>query len=237
MNGMADPNAEFWNKQAATYTAADGQRRSYHSEFAAILNAALAGEVLCVGGLYQNADLNRDPLFSIVDVSEQMLSVWASRGARVQLGDARKLPAATASVDHVVYPLVLHHITDGGAAASRQNVAACFREAMRVLRPGGTLWAIEILVSGPVYWAERTLAPLTRLALELKGIPLVIFHSREFYLTELAAAGFTDASLAYSTADQGRWFDLVRPVVGLGLRVPKIAVPVKYGLLRGIKRS
>jgi SAM-dependent methyltransferase len=231
---MADPNAEFWNTQAARYTAADGQRRSYHSEFAAILNQALTGEVLCVGGLYQNANLNRNPPFSIVDVSEQMLSVWAARGARVQLGDARMLPIATASVDHVVYPLVLHHITDGGAAASRHNVAACFREAMRVLRPGGRLWAIEILVSRPMYWAQRAAAPLTRRALDLKHIPLVIFHSREFYLTQLAAAGFTDASLAFSTADAGRWFDLVRPVMGLGLRVPKIAVPVKYGLLRGI---
>jgi SAM-dependent methyltransferase len=237
VNGMADPNAEFWNKQAAAYTAADGQRRSYHSEFAAVMNAALTGEVLCIGGLYQNANLDREPPFSIVDVSEQMLSAWAARGARVQLGDARKLPTPTASVDHVVYPLVLHHITDGSAAASRRNVAACFREAMRVLRPGGTLWAIEILVSGPVYWAERTLAPLTRRALALKGIPLVIFHSREFYLTQLAAAGFAQPSLAYTTADDGRWFDLVRPVIGLGLLVPKFVVPVRYGLLRGIKRS
>ena len=41
MNGIADPTAEFWTKQAAAYTAADGQWRYYHSEFAAILNAAL----------------------------------------------------------------------------------------------------------------------------------------------------------------------------------------------------
>jgi SAM-dependent methyltransferase len=234
--GMPDPNAEFWNKQAAAYTSADGQRRSYHSEFAAILNGALSGDVLCVGGIYQNADLDREPPFSIVDVSEQMLSVWASRGFKVQLGDARRLPAASASVDHIVFPLVLHHITDGEAAASRRNIAACFSEAMRVLRPGGVLWAIEILVSEPVYAMERALAPLTRTALGWKGIPLVIFHSADFFQNELRAAGFSEVSLTFSRSTT-EWYRLVRPVIGLGLLVPQILVPVKYGLLRGVKRS
>lgn len=231
---MADPNADFWNRQSAAYTAGDGLRRSYHSEFAAVLNQSLSGDVLCVGGLYQNADLEREPPFSIVDVSQQMLDVWGARGQRVQLGDARRLPIDTASVDHIVYPLVLHHITDANAAASRRNVEACFREAMRVLRPGGVLWAIEILVSTPIYWAERALAPLTRAALSARGIPLVIFHSREFYLTRLAAAGFRDATLTYTSADQP-WHRLVRPVIGLRLLVPRIMVPVKYGLLRAVK--
>lgn len=233
--GMADPNAEFWNKQGAAFTAHDGLRRSYHAEFAAILNRELSGDVLCVGGLYQNADLGGGQRFSVVDVSEQMLQTWAQRGARVQVGDARRLPVPAGSIDHVVFPLVLHHITDGSAGASRQNVAACLHDAYRVLRPGGTVWAIEILVSGVTYGAELALAPVTRAALATQGIPLVIFHSRHFYLSQLGIAGFTDASLHLSHADEGRWHDLVRPVVGLGLRVPKIMVPVKYGLLRGLK--
>lgn len=231
---MADSNAEFWDKQSAAFTAHDGLRRSYHSEFAAILNR-LTGDVLCVGGLYQNADIERDPPFAVVDVSEQMLRIWASRGARVQVGDARRLPLDTASVDHVVFPLVLHHITDGQAATSRENVKACLREANRVLRPGGTVWAIEILVSGAVYAVELAFAPVMRAALATQGIPLVIFHSSDFYLSELATAGFADASLSYSGADQGHWYNLVKPIVGLGLRVPKILVPVKYGLIRGVK--
>ncbi len=232
---MTDPNAEFWDKQSSAFTAHDGQRRSYHAEFAAVLNRRLTGDVLCVGGLYQNADPNRVPPFSVVDVSEHMLQVWASRGARVQVGDARRLPIADASVDHVVFPLVLHHITDGRAAASRANVTACFREAHRVLRPGGTVWAIEILVSGPVYAVELALAPVTRAALATRRIPLVVFHSRHFYLSQLEVAGFAGASLEFSDADDGRWYDLVKPVVGLDLRVPKVMVPVKYGLLRGVK--
>jgi len=232
---MIDPNAEFWDKQGAAFTAHDGQRRSYHAEFAATLNGELSGDVLCVGGLYQNADLGGGQRFAVVDVSEQMLHTWAARGARVQVGDARRLPVPADSVDHVVFPLVLHHITDGRAIASRQNVGACLGEAYRVLRPGGTVWAVEILVSAAIYGAELALAPLTRAALATQGIPLVIFHSRHFYLSQLAAHGFAEASLRYSHADQGRWYDMIQPVVGLGLRVPKILVPVKYGLLRGVK--
>ncbi len=232
---MSDPNAEFWNKQGAAFTAHDGRRRSYHAEFAAILNRELTGNVLCVGGLYQNAELGGGQQFSVVDVSEQMLQTWALRGAQVQVGDARHLPVPPASVDHVVFPLVLHHITDGRAVASRQNIAACLKEAHRVLRPGGTVWAIEILVSGVIYGAELALAPVTRAVLATQGIPLVIFHSRRFYLSQLGATGFTDASLRFSHTTDGRWYDLVRPVVGLGLRVPKIMVPVKYGLLSGVK--
>lgn len=234
---MADPNAEFWNRQASAFTAADGQRRSYHSEFAAVLNSTLSGNVLCVGGLFQNVDLARLPGLSVIDVSQNMLDAWSARGVKGQLGDARQLPMADASVDHVVYPLVLHHITDGDAAVSRANVLACLREAHRVLRPGGVVWAIEILVSKPVYAAERALAPMTRRLLATRDIPLVIFHSRDFYLEQLAAVGFADGSLTYSTADQGRWYDLVRPIIGLGLVVPRIVVPVRYGLLRAVKRS
>lgn len=234
---MADSNAEFWDKQSADYTAADGQRRSYHSEFAAILNRELSGTVLCVGGLYQNADLSRGLAFSIVDVSTAMLSVWRARGLDARLGDARHLPVADGSVNHVVFPLVLHHITDGTAAAARQNVRDCLREAHRVLRPGGIVWAIEILVSRPVYAAELALAPVTRRLLATRGIPLVIFHSRPFFLEQLAAAGFADASLSYTTADVGAWHQLIRPVIGLNLLVPRIAVPVKYGLLRGVKHG
>jgi SAM-dependent methyltransferase len=235
MTHKLDPVAQFWDEQSAAFTADDGRLRYYHSEFAAILNREIAGNVLCVGGLYQNIALDPRRRVAVVDVSEQMLRVWAARGLATVCGDARGLPVASASVDHVVFPLVLHHITDGEAGASRENVAACLREANRVLRPGGTMWAIEILVSTPVYWAERLLAPVTRLALGTRGIPLVIFHTPRFYLSRLAAAGFAEASLTRSQADLGAWYRLIRPIIGLSLRVPRFVVPVKYGLLRAVK--
>jgi SAM-dependent methyltransferase len=232
---MPDPVADFWDKQAAAFTAADGLRRSYHAEFADILNRELTGDVLCVGGLYQNVTLSLHRRITVVDVSSEMLRAWAARGVATQVGDARKLPIESASVDHVVFPLVLHHITDGRAKASRDNVETCLREAQRVLRPGGTLWAIEIFVSAAVYGVELALAPLTRSLLATRSIPLVIFHSHAFYQSRFERLGFSNLSVTYSTADQGRWYELVKPVIGLDLRVPRIMVPVKYGLVRAVK--
>jgi SAM-dependent methyltransferase len=236
VNKMSDPVAEFWNREAAAFTAGDGLRRSYHLEFGQMLNTALSGDVLCVGGLYEQVDLGSGRFsVTIVDVSEKMLSVYESRGARVLLGDARSLPVPSASVDHVVFPLVLHHITGRSAHESRENVLSSFREALRVLRPGGVVWAKEILVSEVIYQAELALAPITRTLLATRRIPLVIFHSWPFYRSRLHAAGFSDVSLTRSDARQDRWYDLVRPVIGLGLCVPRIMVPVRYGLLRGVK--
>ena len=236
VNKMSDPVAEFWNKEAAAFTASDGLRRSYHLEFGETLNAALSGEVLCVGGLYDHIDLSSSRLsVTVVDVSKTMLSVYESRGVKVQLGDARSLPCPSESVDHIVFPLVLHHITGTGVHEARENVLLCFREALRVLRPGGVVWAKEIFVSGAIYPAELALAPITRRLLATRRIPLVIFHSWGFYHSRLEAAGFSDVSLTRSEAQGGRWYDLVRPVIGLGLRVPRIMVPVSYGLLRGVK--
>jgi SAM-dependent methyltransferase len=233
---MSDPVAEFWNREGAAFTAVDGLRRSYHLEFGETLNTALSGDVLCVGGLYAHADLHSDRFsVTIVDVSEKMLSVYESRGARVQLGDARSLPLPPASVDHVVFPLVLHHITGRSAHESRENVLSSFREALRVLRPGGVVWAKEILVSDVIYRAELAVAPITRTLFATRRIPLVIFHSWAFYQSRLHDAGFADVSLTLSEAHQHRWYDLVRPVIGLRLRVPRIMVPVTYGLLRGVK--
>ncbi len=233
---MSDPVAEFWNKEAAAFTAGDGLRRSYHLEFGEMLNKALSGDVLCVGGLYDHVDLLSSRFsITVVDVSAKMLSAYESRGAKVRLGDARKLDFPTGSVDHVVFPLVLHHVTGTSAQQARENVLLCFREALRVLRPGGVVWAKEILVRGAIYPLELALAPLTQRLFAIRRVPLVIFHSWAFYQSRLQAAGFADVSLTRSRAQQGRWYDLVRPVIGLRLRVPKILVPVSYGLLRGVK--
>jgi SAM-dependent methyltransferase len=232
---MSDPVADFWDKQAGAYTADERARGSYHSEFAAVLDRALTGDVLCVGGLYSNATLSPDRRITVVDVSSEMLRVWGARGVATRVGDARNLPVESASVDHIVFPLILHHVTDGRAIASRHNVVACFREAKRVLRPGGTIWAIEILVNPIVYGAELALAPLTRRLLAMRSIPLVIFHSRRFYESRLASLGFAGVSLSYSTVHSGHWYDLIRPVIGLNLRWPRGWVPVKYGLLRAVK--
>jgi ubiquinone/menaquinone biosynthesis C-methylase UbiE len=90
-----------------------------------------------------------------LDASRAMLALARSRLSRpglthctVRLGDMYRLPMADASFDHVVLQMVLHYAEDPAAALA---------EAVRVLRPGGTLVVVDL---GPHENAEC----MTRLA-------------------------------------------------------------------------
>jgi len=70
-----------------------------------------------------------------VDLSPAMLArAHARLGARVALGDARRLPVRAASVDNALFVAALHAIVD---------LAAAFAEAHRVVRPGGRVVALS----------------------------------------------------------------------------------------------
>ncbi len=76
-----------------------------------------------------------------VDLSRGMLArarerTRTGRGARpgLVLGDVERLPVAAASVDGVVANMILHHLA---------HPDAVFREAARVLRPGGRAVAVD----------------------------------------------------------------------------------------------
>jgi len=69
-----------------------------------------------------------------VDISPAMLArAHARLGGGVALGDARRLPVRSAAVDNAIFVTALHAIVD---------MAVAFREAARVVRPGGRVVAI-----------------------------------------------------------------------------------------------
>ena len=84
-----------------------------------------------------------------LEVSEQQLA--AARAAddggghtRYLVGRAEAIPLADESFDLVVFRASLHHVPV-------QHMSAALREAARVLRPGGLLYAAEPLAAGDFY--------------------------------------------------------------------------------------
>ncbi len=65
-----------------------------------------------------------------IDPSRELLKMAKSRGIEVVLGEGEHLPCRTGSMDHVLMMTVICFVDDAGAL---------FREAGRVLVPGGTL--------------------------------------------------------------------------------------------------
>jgi SAM-dependent methyltransferase len=240
MAGSKDAVSRFWEKQAAGYNAA---RRSRSREqeprhlFAAVeLEANLSGRILCVGGLWVGArpDFIAQHDVTVLDVSPAMLGHFAARGATPVEGDARAMPFSGGEFDHVVFPLVLHHITDDSAEQSRANTRRALAEASRVLRPGGSVWIREITTTRLTYWAELLLAPATQWVLARRGVPLVIFHSERFLRQALGSSGFGRVTCT-RVPEPRRWNRVNRPIIGVPqFVVPEVLLPeMTHVLLRG----
>ena len=101
-----------------------------------------SGEVLSVGcGWDPGRHLFPAPAFRLtgVEPSPAVVQALIERGEvdHAVAASAGELPFPPASFDVVLYRLVLHHL------AYRGELAPCFEEAGRLLRPGGALVAVE----------------------------------------------------------------------------------------------
>jgi ubiquinone/menaquinone biosynthesis C-methylase UbiE len=224
----------FWNRMAEGYNR-ENRNRGHHRIGAEILHENLSGSVLSVGGLWAEARLDGTRFdVTVLDISERMLEHYASRGVRTILGDARDMDVESGSYDHVVFPLMLHHLTGHGAGDSRLFVRQALAESKRVLKGEGTIWIKEIVVPTIVYGVELGLARVTKRVLRWRGVPLVILHSLRFWSDALERTGFVDVSLHPCDVSTGRWSDMIPPIIGLpSLKVPRFLVPVRNMMISG----
>jgi SAM-dependent methyltransferase len=146
------------------------------------------GDVLSVGsGWHPGRHLFPAPAFRIVAVDADPSHVTgvleSGRADEAHVGWAGRLDdLPSRSFDVVLYRLVLHHVADQGP------LAPCFREAARLLRPGGAMVAIEPGSWHPV-GAALTLANRTGLATAMHGTPDDIPLSPRRLSAEARAAG------------------------------------------------
>jgi ubiquinone/menaquinone biosynthesis C-methylase UbiE len=83
-----------------------------------------------------------------IEISDQQLATARAAddgaGARYLVGRAESIPLADASLDLVVFRASLHHVPIA-------QMLPALREARRVLRPGGHVYAAEPLATGDFY--------------------------------------------------------------------------------------
>ncbi len=129
-----------------------------------------------------------------VDVTPEMVSraqQYAREGryhnVEFRVGRIEDLPLADRSVDVIISNCVINHSSDKRAA---------FREALRVLRPGGTIHIADLVVEGPV---PATDSP----GLEVWASWLAVASGKQEYLSAMAAAGFRDITLVTECRYEG----------------------------------
>jgi SAM-dependent methyltransferase len=145
------------------------------------------GDVVSIGcGWHPGRHLFPAPAFRLtaIDADPDRVAgvIETGRADEGHVGYAGKLEFADRSFDVVLYRLVLHHIAFQG------ELAPCFQEAARLLRPGGALVAIEPGLWHPV-GAALALANRTGAATALHGTPDDVPLSPRTLLGESLAAG------------------------------------------------
>ncbi|HUO74228.1 MAG TPA: class I SAM-dependent methyltransferase, partial [Solirubrobacteraceae bacterium] len=147
------------------------------------------GDVLSVGcGWHPGRHLFPTPAFRLlgVDIDPDRVAGVLSTGRadEAHVGRAGDLDFAPSSFDVVLYRLVLHHIAFQGP------LRPCFREAARLLRPGGALIAIEPGLWHPV-GLGLALANRLGVASAIHGTPDDVPLSPLTLIAEARAAGLT----------------------------------------------
>jgi SAM-dependent methyltransferase len=163
------------------------QERRRERELVARRLPLTGGEVLSVGcGWHPGRHLFPRPAFRITgaEPDRSVVDALVESGELDEglAGRAGELPLPDDAFDVVLYRLVLHHIAYQGP------LGPCFREARRLLRPGGALVAVEPGSWHPV-GAGLALANRLGLSVPLHGTPDDVPLSPRLLLREARAAG------------------------------------------------
>jgi hypothetical protein len=171
----------------AQYDALKERTRPIDREVARLLNAEVRGDVLSLGGVwdfYAPVDVRS---LTVLDVSAQMLEAYAPEGATRVHGDLYTHDFGPDAFDTIVFPLIVHHLAEGDWRSCVRRIEVALDRARGWLRPGGRIHVMDYCPHRAWYPLQRALLPLTRRFLRLVGQPLVVMHTRDFYVRTFAA--------------------------------------------------
>jgi microcystin synthetase protein McyJ len=195
-DGFRDPSKPLWLnlgdwREARTYPAACAALAIRLAEAAGLKDG---DEVLDAGFGFGEQDLlwsRRYALGRIVGINVTPLHVQAAQSRAAQsalagrlqftLGSATRIPEPPASFDKVLSLEAAFHF---------DTRELFFREAFRVLRPGGTIGLTD-MIPLPGWSAPEKAWPWE----ERHGVPLANMYDRDVYGAKLREAGFVDVSV------------------------------------------
>lgn len=162
--------------------------------------------------------------FGLMLIGVDISSVSIARAARLARGesylvsDIRRTPFATGSVDIVAYSGVLHH------CPTRDARLAVLAEGLRVLRPGGRLFAYDPNAGSPSMWLYRD--PRSPLQSKTTKTANEVLIDRRELEDELLLTGFSNVRI---TGTSGMKFRYV------GERLGRLILPL-YNLYEDVVR-
>jgi ubiquinone/menaquinone biosynthesis C-methylase UbiE len=155
----------------------------------------------------------------LVDISmEYVKHVALPAGAVLKTGTAVSLPLSDNEYDCLLMQMLVHHLAESDFPTTLARSQTAFREAYRVLKPGGKIVVIESVVNRCFEFAQRLSFGLTRRMLQLIGHPMVLQWTPARLGAFAREAGFTN--VRSTRIRRGRW------MIFLGRRWPTLLAPV-----------
>ncbi len=222
---------DFFDEQqtSAAYQVQKARTRPIDEEIARLLNAQVTGDVLSIGGVWDFFERPADMTsLTVLDPSEKMLDAYAPDGSTRVQGDLYEQDFGTRKFDSVVFPLILHHVAQGGWRSCQERIETALERAHDWLRPGGRVFIFEYCPHPAWVPPQRVLLPLTRQFLRLVGQPLVVMHTLSFYERVLRER-FSDSSsraIRPEGFDWWKWFPLFMATPWL--KLPLAIYPKPY---------
>ena len=208
---MTDEVRDFFEKQQINdqYDSLKAMTRDLDLAAASMLNSAMKGDILSIGGIWDHYESNTaTKSLTVVDLSPLMLNAYCPEGAKGIVGDFFELSLDKNSYDILVFPLMLHHTPKGTWRQSQNRVTEALELASELIRPGGELFILEYCPQK--FWMpfQKILYPVTRIFLKIFSQPLVAMYPERFYEHEIIRQFGNCKIKRISTDDQNdrRWY-------------------------------
>ncbi len=228
-------NERFFDTIADEYRRSADENQTIYDSIEPHLSSLVAGkEVLEVGngGRFSYETSIPERLIAM-DIAPKMLESITDSNIVKVVGDARSMSAiADASVDVIIFQLVLHHITGTSVSTTVEALRHVLKTARLKLRPNGRLVIAETILSPPLYAIESLLFSVTQWFLGRRGVSMIFFFSWKTLRSSIAREfGISEERVKRIPLDLKGWIDPLAGSFPGVVKIPARMHPAKFTLI------